>query len=132
MHKDNKLNFTYESAEQVELAFYEVFGEGNFPLMESLFAENGVTYSHLGDTEIIGRKKVIDNWQFILTDIPKVNINRDILNVSRNAAIETHLVLESFVIDKKTGKTSKIITTNTFIEQSNGWRLQTQTSSLPS
>jgi hypothetical protein len=126
-----KIDFLYESAEQVELAFYKVFGEGDFLLMESLFADTGVSCTHPGNSTIIGRKNVVDNWKFILEDIPKTVINRQLLSVTRAQDIEIHLVLESFVADELTGEMSEVFATNVYIRQEDGWRLQMQHASLP-
>lgn len=131
MDKENSPHYPYGSADQVENAFYKAFSEGDFNLMESLIADSGVSYSHFGQTEIVGRKKVIDNWQFLLSGIPRTKISREILNITQSDGIETHIVLETFLANEKTGKISKIITTNTFVEQDNGWRLQMQKTSLP-
>ena len=124
-------DFSYESAEQVELAFYKAFGEGDFILMESLIADKGVSYSHTGDVTLTGREKVVNNWQFLLTDIPKTQVDREIINVTHGDGVEKHLVLESFLSNKKTGEVSEIFTTNTYVEQENGWRLQVQNASAP-
>lgn len=131
MNNKKNSNIPYESADQVELAFYKAFGNGDYNLMSSLFADKGVTYTHLDNPRITGRKKVLDNWEFVLTDIPKADIKRKLLNVIHNDGTETHLVLESFLADEETGKVAKILTTNTFVKQANGWRLQKQHTSLP-
>ena len=126
-----KSNFIFKSAEQVELAFYKAFGEGDFLLMKSLFADEGVSCTDPGGNTIIGRQNVLDNWELILTDIPKTTINRQILNVTQVKGAEIHLVLESFVADELTGEMSEIFTTNVYVLKENGWRLQMQHASLP-
>ncbi len=125
-----KSNCIYKNAEQVELAFYKAFGEGDFLLMESLFADEGVSCTHPEGATIIGRKNVLDNWEFILTDIPKTIINRQVLNVTQMQGAEIHLVLESFVADELTGEMSEVYTTNIYVLQEDGWRLQMQHASL--
>lgn len=126
-----QIDFLYESAEQVELAFYKAFGEGDFLLMESLFADTGVSCTHPGNSTIVGRKNVVDNWGFILEGIPKTIINRQLLSVTKAQGVEVHLVLESFVADELTGEMSEVFATNVYIRQENGWRLQMQHASLP-
>lgn len=126
-----KIDFLYESAEQVELAFYKAFGDGDFVLMESLFADSGVSCTHPGSSTIIGRKNVVNNWEFILEGIPKTTISRQILSVSKSQGVEVHLVLESFVADELTGELSEVFATNVYVLQENGWRLQMQHASLP-
>ncbi|MGK0270121.1 MAG: hypothetical protein ACI88H_000756 [Cocleimonas sp.] len=56
-----KKAFLYESVEQVELSFYEAFGTGDFILMESLFADHGVSCTHPNSRTIIGREKCISH-----------------------------------------------------------------------
>lgn len=126
-----KIDFLYESAEQVELAFYKAFGQGDFLLMESLFADSGVSCTHPGNSTIIGRKNVVDNWEFILEGIPETIINRQLLSVTKAPGVEVHLVLESFVADELTGEMSEVFSTNVYVLQENGWRLQMQHASLP-
>ncbi|MEB8433588.1 nuclear transport factor 2 family protein [Cocleimonas sp. KMM 6892] len=131
MSAERKIDFLYESAEQVEIAFYKAFGEGDFLLMESLFADSGVSSTHPNNSTIIGRKKVVDNWEFLLEGIPQTTINREVLSVTKAPGIEIHLVLESFVADVITGELSEVYATNVYVLQENGWRLQTQHASLP-
>ena len=131
MNAVRKIDFLYESAEQVELAFYKAFGEGDFLLMESLFADTGVSCTHPGSSTVVGRKDVVNNWEFILEGIPKTIINRQILSVSKSQGVEVHLVLESFVADELTGEMSEVFATNVYVCQENGWRLQMQHASLP-
>ncbi len=131
MNAARKIDYLYESAEQVELVFYKAFGEGDFLLMESLFADTGVSCTHPGSSTVVGRKNVVNNWEFILEGIPKTTINRQILSVTRAQGVEIHLVLESFVADKLTGEMSEVFSTNVYIRQENGWRLQMQHASLP-
>ena len=130
MNSKRELNSVYESAEQVELAFYEAFGSGDFVLMESLHAKHGVSFSHPNSSTIVGRQNVIDNWEFVLKDIPKVLINTEILSIAKSQDIEVHQVLESFVVNELTGQKSEVFTTNVYVLQENGWRLQMQHASL--
>ncbi len=130
MKSKMQLIYLYESVEQVELAFYEAFGTGNFDLMESLFADEGVTCTHPNSPTIIGRDKVIKNWEFILKDIPLTKIDREILNISKSNSIEVRQLIESYDLNDFTGQKSEIYTTNVYVLQENGWRLQTQHASL--
>ena len=131
MNTVKHLNYLYESAEQVELDFYKAFGDGNIALMESLFADHGVSCTHPDHSTIVGRKNVVDNWDFILTGFNKTTIDRQLLNVSKGQGVEVHLVLESFVSDELTGEMSEVFTTNVYVLQENGWRLQMQHASMP-
>jgi len=131
MNAVRKIDFLYESAEQVELAFYKAFGEGDFLLMESLFAYTGVSCTNPGSSTVVGRKNVVNNWEFILDGIPKTIINRQILSISKSQGVEVHLVLESFVANELTGELSEVFATNVYVCQDNGWRLQMQHASLP-
>ena len=83
MKSKMQLIYLYESVEQVESAFYEAFGTGDFELMESLFADDGVSCTHPNSPTVIGRDKVIANWQFILNDIPQTKIDREILSITK-------------------------------------------------
>ena len=76
--------------------------------MESLFADTGVSCTHPGSSTVVGRKNVVNNWEFILEGIPKTIINRQILGVSKGQGVEVHLVLESFVADELTGEMSEV------------------------
>ena len=131
MNAARKIEFLYESAEQVEVAFYKAFGEGDFLLMESLFADSGVSCTHPGSSTVVGRKSVVNIWEFILEGIPKTTINRRVLSGSKSHGVEVHLVLESFVADDLTGELSEVFATNVYVRQENGWRLQMQHASLP-
>jgi len=130
MKSKMQLIYLYESVEQVELAFYEAFGTGDFYMMESLFADEGVSCTHPNSPTIIGRDKVIENWEFVLKDIPQTIIDRKVLNVSKSNSIEVRQVIESYDLNNFTGKKSEVYTTNVYVLQENGWRLQTQHASL--
>ena len=122
--------FLYKSVEQVELSFYQAFGTGDFVLMESLFADHGVSCTHPNTRTITGRKNVIDNWKFILEGIPKTIIDIEVLNVSKSKEVEVHQLIESFEISGKPGQMSEIFTTNVYVLQESGWKIQMQHASL--
>jgi len=130
MNKKQRIIGLYQSADEVELAFYEAFGSGDFTLMESLYADKNVSYTHAGNPTIIGREDVINNWKFILDGLPKKHIDRKVLNKTIFDNVEIHQVLESFELDRFTRKVSEVYSTNVFVLQDNGWRLQTQHASL--
>lgn len=130
MNNKMKLVCLYESAEQVELAFYYAFGTGDFALMESLYADHHVSYKHLNNPNIVGREKVIANWEFLLESIPITRIDIKTLSISSNKGFEERNVLESFVMNKASGERSEVFATNTYILQENGWRMQRQQTSL--
>ena len=132
MNLENKVEFFYESADKVEQSFYKAFGEGDIHLMKSVFADNNVSYTHPESSTIVGRQNVIDYWEFLLDGINKTNVNRKVLNKICNKSSELHVVLETFEIPEQDGKLSETITTNYYIKQKNGWRLQMQNSSYSS
>jgi len=121
----------FDSAEGVESAFYHAFGSGDFKLMESLYADSSVSCTHPGATTLVGREKVLTYWEFILEGIPKIYIDWQILCSTRYENVEVHQVLESYIINDYTQERSEIYTTNVFVLQDNGWRLQMQHTSLP-
>jgi len=129
--KDRVVKAVFNNAEDVECAFYEAFGSGNFKLMESLFADSNVSCTHPGASTLVGRDKVIIYWKYILDGIPMALINWEILCSTRHENVEVHQVLESYVIDEHTREKSEVYTTNVFVLQDDGWRLQMQHSSLP-
>jgi len=130
MNNQMRLINLFESVEHVERAFYEAFGTGDFALMESLYADEGVCCTHPNSPAIIGREKVIKNWEFVLKDIPQTVIKREVLNISRSPLLEVRQVLESYNLDDFSGRKSEIYTTNVYVFQENGWRIQMQHSSL--
>lgn len=131
MNAARDLEYFYENANQVELDFYKSFGDGDWFLMESLFADDGVCYTHGGEETVIGRQNVIDHWGLILDGIPKTTIERQLLNVTQGKDAEIHLVLESHICNEEKSEVSYTYTTNTYVRQGNGWRLQMQHACLP-
>ncbi|MGK0270122.1 MAG: ketosteroid isomerase-like protein [Cocleimonas sp.] len=121
----------YESVEQVEAAFYKAFGTGDFALMESLYADYGVSCTHPNSPTIIGRENVINNWEFVLEGISKIIIDTEVLSSFKGKGVEVRHILESFDVDYLTGKKSEVYTTSVYILQENGWRIQMQHVSMP-
>lgn len=121
----------YESVEQVEAAFYKAFGTGDFALMESLYADHGVSCTHPNSPTITGREKVLKNWEFVLEGIPKTIIDTELLSSFKGQGVEVRHILESFDVDYLTGKKSEVYTTSVYVLQENGWRIQMQHVSMP-
>lgn len=132
MNLNNNVEVFYESADKVEQTFYQAFGEGDIQLMKGVFADDNVSYTHPESSTIVGRQKVMDYWEFLLNGINKTSLNRKLLYKICNKNTELHLVLETFEIPEQDGKLSETITTNYYIKQKNGWRLQMQSSSYSS
>lgn len=120
----------YSSADKVEDAFYKAFEEGNLMLMKGVFADENFSYSHPSSPLIMGRDDAIQYWEFLLTGINKTSIQRTMLNKVCNDNLEIHLVSEVTEFDDNSGRKSETITSNTYVKQSNGWRLQMQHSTL--
>ena len=125
------IEYFYKNANHVELDFYKAFGNGDFFLMEALIADDGVCYTHAGEGTVIGRQNVIDHWNLILDGIPQITIKRELLNVTQGDDVEIHLILESHICNEAESEMSFTYTTNTYIRQGNGWRLQMQHASQP-
>ncbi len=123
--KDN-ISYFFESADKVENAFYRAFGEGDINLMKQLFADENVCFAHPNSPILIGRQNVINYWQLILEDIESATIHTEIINKICRKDFEIHLVSESFSVDDRFGQISETITTNFYIKQKDGWRLQMQ------
>ena len=130
MNSKMQIVYLYESVEQVELAFYQAFGTGDLALMESVFADTNVSCTHPNSPTILGRDKVMENWEFVLKDIPQTSIHREILNISKSPDLEVRTVLESCDLNSCSGEKSQIYTTNVYVLQENGWKLQTQHASV--
>lgn len=130
MNTKARLVNLYETVEQVELGFYKAFGLGDFVLMESLYADYGVSCTHPNSPTIVGRQNVIDYWKFILKDIPQIRIDVEALNIFKGEGVEVHQVLESFDLCPFSQGKSEVFTTNVYVLQENGWKLQMQHASL--
>ena len=126
MIAEDNVGYSYESVNEVEKDFYHAFEQGDIELMKRVLADENVSYTHPSSPVIVGRQAVIDYWDFLLRGINETVIHRKLLNKINYNNIEIHLVSE---LDESNGKPSETITTNIFIKQKNGWRLQMQHSS---
>lgn len=129
-------NFYFKTSEEAESAFYSAFEMGDISLMNSVFADENVYCIHPNAMPIIGRNAVLDSWRQILSNITEPAFYPEVLHCNvegdevGNTAI--HLLAERIAPDHKLGtETSLVLVTNTYVRQTNGWRMLSHHSSLP-
>ena len=122
------LNF--KTSEEVEIAFYDAFSKGDYSLMQYLYADSDVSCLLPDNTLIIGSLNVLDYWSCLFDGIPPVQIERKLLNACHIHSLAIHNVQENIYSDMGHVKVSEIYTTNIYVLQNNGWKIQSQHSSL--
>lgn len=120
--------YFYSSPDEVESVFYDALSEGDINLLEGILADENVSYSHAGNEFLHGRMNVINHWFFLFEGIYKIRVSYQVLHRTVKDNTETHVVSEVFKIPNSNGCFSETLTTNIYVEQENGWRLQLQKS----
>jgi hypothetical protein len=127
------VSLRFNSAEEAEAAFYRAFQELDLALMEQVWSDLPETCClHPGGGLLLGKAAVLQSWSEILAKAKRPSMVHRTLQVTANGDLSVHQVEELIRPgDDPRGKASRVIATNVFRRDLNGWRMLTHHASLP-
>ncbi len=131
-----KLNYMSDldlsTPEAVETAFYAAFAGCDVKAMDAIWADDNVICIHPGSVVLVGRKAVMRSWTNMLLYAEPPNIHIEVLSRTSNDGLAVHVVEEHITAGYgDSASTSKVLATNVYRYEENGWRLLEHHASVP-
>jgi ketosteroid isomerase-like protein len=123
----------FTSAEEAESAFYEAFGTLDLALMERVWgADDAAVCVHPGGDLLQGQLAVMQSWREIFSSAARPRITFRVLRTQSEGGIAVHLVEEMIRPGgSPEAKASRVLASNVYRLEPNGWRLCQHHASLP-
>ena len=124
---------TFATPEQAEAAFYRAFETQDLALMQRVWgAGTEVACLHPGGDLLLGAPAVLASWRQILQGARPPSVVFSRLQAQGDATTRVHLVEE--LISPSGGAdddSTRVLATNVYRREGEGWRLQLHHASLP-
>jgi len=117
--KQSKINI--QTADEVEIIFYEAFMHCDIEVMAALWADDNVICVHPGTSIISGYDAVMQSWQHILEGAAHMDIRYSIKNKQVTADLVVHVVVEEMLNNNSVMAT--VVATNIYKKYEQGWLL---------
>ena len=114
-----KPKLTMQTADEVEIVFYEAFMHADIDVMAALWADENVVCVHPGTGVITGYESVIRSWQHILEGAAQMQIRYHVENKVMTDELAVHMVVEEMVNNNRV--MAVVIATNVYKKFKNGW-----------
>ncbi len=127
------MSLRFNSAEETEGAFYRAFQELDLELMGQVWCDLPETCClHPGGGLLLGKAAVLQSWSEIFAAAERPSMVHRCLQITTNGDLSVHQVEELIRPGgNPKGKASRVIATNVFRRDLNGWRMLTHHASLP-
>jgi uncharacterized protein (TIGR02246 family) len=118
--------------EAAETAFYAAFAHCDVQAMDAVWAGDSVICIHPGSSALVGREAVMRSWENMLLYAEPPNIHIEVLSRTVSDGLAVHVVEEHISAGYgDTASTSKVLATNVYRLEDNGWRLLEHHASVP-
>jgi len=127
------MSLHFNSAEEAEAAFYRAFQNLDLELMKQVWSElPEACCLHPGGGLLLGKQAILQSWKAIFSKAERPSMVHRCLQATTLGELSVHQVEELIRPggDPK-GKASRVIATNVYRRDRNGWRMLTHHSSLP-
>ncbi len=123
----------FTTPEQAETAFYRAFETLDLALMQRVWGAGAeVACLHPGGDLLLGAPAVLASWRQILQGARPPSLQFRRLQAQGDAAIRVHLVEELISPSGDAdGDPTRVLATNVYRREGEGWRLQLHHASLP-
>jgi uncharacterized protein (TIGR02246 family) len=124
---------SFDKAADIADAFYRAFRELDLDLMDSVWSDDAqTTCIHPGGDLLSGKAAVMQSWAEIFISAEKPTVDYQTLQTLCNDELEIHLVEERIRPNgAKSQQSARVLTTNIFRRNEQGWRLIAHHASLP-
>ena len=121
----------YSSAEEVEDAFYRAFQELDLPLMDQVWSDGDeCACLHPGGDLLQGKASIMQSWTDIFDNTHRPSMVHRRLQTIQREDLSIHLV-EELIRPGKDPKATRVVATNIFRREADGWRMLSHHASLP-
>lgn len=123
----------FATPEQAEAAFYRAFEELDLDLMRRVWGTGTqIVCLHPGGDLVVGIQQVLDSWRRILQGARPPSLVFRLIQAQGDDATRVHLVEELIRPAGDTGsEPNRVLATNVYRRERDGWRLQLHHASLP-
>ena len=112
----------FDSAAQVETAFYRALESADIGLMERVWAPlDAVTCVHPGQAPLIGRAAVMRSWTDIFFGGPSLRLGVECLQQNCGSGLAFHLVHEHLQLIGHQSRQLPVVATNTYQRIGTHW-----------
>lgn len=111
----------FNSADDVESVFYESFQFCDVQVMAAIWSMLDASCVHPGTDFIHGYQAVVRSWSHILSASGQANISFTVLHRDESAELAVHIVEEKITTVQQ--GTSRVIATNVYKKNQNGWQM---------
>jgi len=120
MPRDRK---RYESAEEVEAAFYAAFRRCDVESMMALWPEEDAFCAHPSSKPSLGFEAVKQSWERIFTGAEPPSIRTELLHSVTGTDMAVHIVEEHIGLPEEPTHSAVVLATNIYRRDEHGWRM---------
>lgn len=122
----------YSTADEVETAFYTAFAATDIELMGEVWIEGpGAVCVHPGGDLLSGRTAVLRSWADILAGAQIPEIRYRVIQRLGSDRVAVHLVEELIRPSRSREAPNRVLATNVYQRDPDGWRMAAHHASLP-
>lgn len=115
------MKISFETAEDVELAFYRAIENKDIELMSALWLDDvNVACVHPMGARLQGRQAVLESWQQIFGGDNRLTFELEGIEQQQVDRLSVHVLHELITPDKKREKRTTVIATNVYRQTGNG------------
>lgn len=113
----------YQSAEEVEVAFYAAFAACDVEAMARLWAQEDVICTHPGAVPLLGHDAVMRSWEHIFSGAlePSIEVHPIRRIVGKDLAV--HIVEEKIATPEDPSAAAIVMATNIYRRSEAGWSM---------
>lgn len=119
------------TAKATELTFYAAFADCDMDAMSAVWSTENVLCIHPGAPPVTGREAILRSWSGILEAAGRPSIKVVLLSRLEHDGLAVHVVEEHITDPTDPTRTLKVLATNVYRREGDGWRIVEHHASVP-